>query len=75
MRYALGRDVLRLVLAGVIGTALTGFGVVAAGDVHAGAVVVIVQNLIGVAAIVAGLVLQVGSGIGLLYKIVADATA
>lgn len=74
IRYALSRDVLLLVGAAVIGAGLTATGVSLNAEVHTTSIIVgVAQRLTGAALGLAGIGLQIGGAIGLLYKIVADA--
>lgn len=75
LRYALSRDILLLVAAVVGGGVLVGAGINLLGGGHYGVLPTILKNMAGLTAIAGGIGLEVGGGIGLLYKVISDATS
>ncbi len=74
-RYALQRANLYLVTVAIIGGVLIGIGIPLAMNAHGPPAVVIPRRLIGSGVTLAGIVLQVAGGIGLVYKVISDATS
>lgn len=74
-RYALQRANLYLVAAAIIGGVLVGIGIPMATNAHGPPAVVIPRRLIGSGAVLTGIVLQIAGGIGLVYKVISDATS